>query len=238
MKDIILSQGDIKIKKENSIFKMDFKYKAYPIINSILKTNILKGGSSDETYKSIIFKADSVKTLQQYRQEKRIQHGKNGMLISDVAKLIRCLVMQLSYLIEEESMTILGYNPHDIIVINDEKFAFLGNELVANIDPEGIELAMISCPFLPTDFFCSPELLKIKEIPSFIHYKTSYFSLGLLIIYCLLEDDEFYHDYLSEINIQNLLDVLNNHPIKNTKIYWLLSRCLDEEPKKRSIILI
>jgi hypothetical protein len=87
-------------------------------------------------------------------------------------------------------------------------------------------------------------MLKIQEIPSYIHFKTSYFSLGLLIIYALLEEEEFYIEYINDCrsishkHSTNILNVLNNHPIKNTKLFWLLSRCLVEEAKERSIILI
>jgi serine/threonine protein kinase len=130
----------------------------------------------------------------------------------------------------------MGYNPSDIIVINDEKFAFIGSELVANIDTE--KVYTISSPFSTSDFFVSPELLKIKEIPSKIHYKTAYFSLGLLLIYMLLGDDDFYNDYLKHNNSEKIMESLNNHPVKNTRIYWLLSRCLVEEAKNRSIILL
>jgi hypothetical protein len=151
--------------------------------------------------------------------------------------MIRSLVQQLSYLLEKTSSTILGYNPEDIIVINDEKFAFLGSELVANFD-EDTEEAMISCPFSTKDFFFSPEMIKIKEIPAYIHYKTSYFSLACLIIYAILGDDEFYVEYLRHKQIDKIIECLDKHPIKHTKIYWLLSRCLVEEPKNRSIILI
>ena len=97
---------------------------------------------------------------------------------------------------------------------------------------------MISCPFSPNNFFASPELIKIKEIPSFVHYKTAYFSLGLLIIYVLLGDDSFYFDFIEHNDIKTVLNSLNNHPIKDTRIYWLISRCLVEEPINRSIILI
>ena len=227
---------NIKIKKEDSLFKIDFKYTSYDIINSILITNIIKGGSADDSYKSITFKADSVKTLTQYHNEKKKQHGRKNMLVSDIAKLIRSLVIQISYLIDKEEKTIIGYNPNEIIVINDEKFAFLGSDLIANINHKG--MSVISFPFTPTDFFASPELLKIEEIPSLIHYKTSYFSLALLILYCLLGDNEFYSDYLNKKHSGELLELLNNHPVKDTKIYWLLSRCLVEEAKKRSILLI
>jgi hypothetical protein len=81
-------------------------------------------------------------------------------------------------------------------------------------------------------------MLGIKELPSYIHFKTSYFSLGLLIIYSVLEEDEFYIEYINHNKPSNILNVLNNHPIKNSKLYWLLSRCLVEEAKDRSIILL
>ena len=236
---IILEGENIKITSENSIFKIEFKYAAYPLINSLIKTRLIQGGSTDETYKRIIFKATSVKTLDEYKNDKMISQGRKNLLVSDVANMVRSLSAQLNYLITKQSHTILGYTPSDIIVINDEKFAFIGSELVANIDTEdGYEMATISCPFSTSDFFVSPELLKIKEIPSTIHYKTAYFSLGLLLIYVLLADDDFYKDYLKHKHSEKILESLNSHPVKNTRIYWLLSRCLIEDAKERSLILI
>jgi hypothetical protein len=122
-------------------------------------------------------------------------------------------------------------------VINDDIFAYLGSEFIANFDAE-TEMAMISCPFSPKDFFFSPEILEIRELPGYIHYKTSYFSLACLIIHTLLGDDEFYIEYLKYKQSSKIVEYLNNHPIKDTRLYWLLSRCLVEEPKNRSILLI
>jgi hypothetical protein len=236
--NIILKGDNIKITGENKIFKIDFKFAAYSLINSLLKTRIIRGGSTDNKYKTIIFKASTVKTLEEYQKDKMKSEGKKNILISDLAKMVHSLSIQLNYLIEKESSTIIGYNPADIIVINDEKFAFIGSELVAKIDSEGEGMATISCPFSAKDFFVSPELLNIKEIPSKVHFKTAYFSLGLLLIYMLLADDEFYIDYLKHKNSGKIINSLNNHPIKDTRIFWLLSRCLVEDPKSRSIILI
>jgi len=241
---------NVTIKKENNIYQLEFKTSNYELINSLLKTRIIQGGSTDETYKQIYFKADQVKTLKQYKHDKKMTTGKHVLSVSDIAKLIRCLAVQLNYLIEIEHCAILGYNPEEILVINDTTFAYIGTELVTKID-EDTQQVMISCPYSPKEFFFSPELLAIKEIPSYIHFKTSYFSLGLLIIYTALEDGEFYTEFYKEyINNtlstnhntlstnHNILNVLNNHPIKNTKIFWLLSRCLVEESKDRSIILL
>ena len=234
----ILEGENVKISSKNSIFKIEFKLSAYSLINSLIKTRIIQGGSTDETYKTIIFKAYSVKTLEEYKNDKMKIQGKNNLSISDLSNVIYSLSIQLNYLLTIESHTIIGYNPSDIIVINEKKFAYIGSELVANIDVEDNLMATISCPFSTSDFFVSPELLKIKEIPSKIHYKTAYFSLGILLIYMLLGDDDFYLDYLKHKHSEKLLESLNSHPIKNTRIYWLLSRCLVEEPKNRSIILI
>ena len=100
-------------------------------------------------------------------------------------------------------------------------------------------MALISYPFSKEDFYVSPELLNLNELPSYVHYKTGYFSLGCLILYALLTDNDFYNKYLKEeSNEINIETILNLHPIKNTKLYWLLSRCLIKDPKQRSILLI
>lgn len=235
---IILEKENLKISKEKSTFKIQFKSAEYSLINSLIKTRIIQGGSTDETYKIIIFNGKSVKTLGQFRNERKISEGRKNLSVSVVAKMIRSLVQQLNYLLDSEFHTIIGYNVEDIIVINDEKFAFLGSELVANVDSEGTEMATISWPFSANDFFFSPEILKITEIPSKVHYKTAYFSLGILLVYMLLADDEIYKDYLKHKHSEKILESLNSHPVKNTRIYWLLTRCLVEEAKNRSIILI
>ena len=235
---IILEKENLKISKEESIFKIEFKSSEYSLINSLIKTRIIQGGSTDERYKIITFNANTVKTLEDFRNEKNISQGKKKLSVPDVAKMIHTLSIQLNYLLEYENRTIIGYNEEDIIVINDEKFVFLSSELVTDIDSEGTEMAIISCPFSSNEFFFSPEMLKITEIPSKIHYKTAYFSLGVLLVYMLLEYDDFYKDYLKHKRSEKIIECLNSDPIKNTRIYWFLSRCLVEEAKNRSIILI
>ena len=235
--DEINVNDNVKIRKENNIYELEFKTSNYSLVNSLLKTRIIQGGSTDETYKRIYFKANQVKTLKKYKHDKKKSIGKYVLSISDIAKLIQSLVMQLNYLIEIEHCTILGYNPEEILVINDGIFAYIGTELIEKID-EDSQCVMISTPYSTKDFFFSPELLRIKEIPSYIHFKTSYFSFGLLIIYSLLEEHEFYTEYINHNNPSSILNLLNNHPIKNSKLYWLLSRCLVEEAKDRSIILL
>ena len=78
---------------------------------------------------------------------------------------------------------------------------------------------------VPKAFF-SPELDK-KVLPAIVSYKTAYYSLGALIIYCL---------FGSDIKNKNIDEILL--PIKYSKLYWFLKRCLDENPKNRYLIYV
>jgi len=252
---LIYSNDNLKIIEEkNKIFKIIFNYPSPIIINSLLKTKIIQGGTSTPDFKIIKFKADSVKSLDQFQEEKKKETGKKQLNINNVASLIKTLTIQLSYLLTREHQTIIGYSPENIIVINGKTFAHIGSEVISNKLENN--MALISYPFTTDDFFVSPELLTIKELPSYIHYKTAYFSLGCLALYTLLSDNEFYINYLKHQNQDqeqpkdqnqdqnqnqkpiNLENLLKFHPIKHTKLYWLLSRCLMKDPHLRSILFI
>jgi serine/threonine protein kinase len=233
----IYSNDNLRIVEENpKIFKIIFEYPNRIVINSLIKTRIIQGATSTDNYRTIKFKAESVKSLLQYQKEKSLTRRKKSLTINEIALLINNLSIQLNYLIKEEYHTIIGYNPEDIIIINDKKFAFIGSELISKLEDNK---ALISYPFEREDFYVSPELLEQKELPFYVHYKTSYFSLGCLILYVLQLENDFYKDYLKEeIKNINLEILLESHPIKNTKLYWVLSRCLIKDPEKRSILFI
>ena len=231
----------IQDKNNKTMYKMEFNYPCPALIRSLTKTHIIQGTITDD-YTTLRFKALSVKSFPQFIEEQNKVRGSPRLSIILAANMISNLSAQLSHLIKSESQTIIGYAPENIIVINDQTFAFLDSELIADIDPVGKEMATISCPFKVTDFFASPEILKIKELPSYVHYKTSYFSLGCLLLYalteCRLDGEDFYKEYLKELNCEKIHEYLTRLHFKNTKLYWLLSRCLVEEPKKRSILFI
>ena len=192
------------------------------LIRSLVRTRIIQGATLSRDYLTLKFQAHNIKFFSE-------------LSIPDAAHYIQTLATQLNYLLQHESKTILGYNPNQIIVINDTP-AFLGSEFIADLDqyPEGTkpDLATICCPFNPLkDFFPAPELLKIKSLPSQVHFKVAYYSLATLIIYGLNKEMK------PDPNI-NPINYLDTHPIKNTKLYWLLSRCLEEDPNKRSIVFI
>ena len=224
-----------------NIFRIQFSYPNQSIINSLIKTKILQGATSTANYNTIQFKANQIQTFEEYQIQNKIQNGTEKTRIMDASKLITTLVTQLKYMINFERRTFLGYNTDNLLIINGNKCIYLGVDYICDIhksnklnnEPDNI---LISFPFKPTDFFVSPELLKIKELPSYIHYKTSYFSLGCLIINIMMGNDDFYKDQIKDQD--QIKDYLNTTYLKETKLYWFLSRTLDEDPKSRSIIFI
>jgi hypothetical protein len=218
-----------------NMFTIKFYTPNKALIKSLIKTNIINGAIISQDYKTIRFKANSVR---QY--DKKIKKNIN---MNDSVRLLTCLTNQLNYLITQESYSFIGYNLKYLIIIDDNKFVFLGSELLKEIINDTL---LISTPFYPNDFFVSPELLKIKEIPTYIHYKTTYFSLAILLLFFLSSNEEIYNEYFFKYKdtskIKEPILILNKYlqslPIKNTKLFWLLSRCLVEDPKERNILYI
>ena len=207
------------------IFKINFAYPSRALINSLIKTKIIQGGTATDDYKTLQFRANTVTTLK-----------KSTNKVPFAIQMTSSLATQLSYLITAESRTIIGYVPENIIIINGKKSAFIGSEWVVELEGE---LFQLTYPFGPTDFFVSPELFRVKELPSYVHYKSAYFSLACLIAHVLLgPENEYYQEYLKNKNPETILTYLTNSSINGTKLYWLLSRCLLDDPRKRSILFI
>ena len=223
----IFKNENLQVIQQPIKHKYTIEFKKYSeqnaaLIRSLIRTRIIQGATLSKDYLTLKFQAHNINFFSE-------------LSIPEAAKYLETLATQLNYLLQHESKTILGYNPNQIIVINETP-AFLGSEFIADLDqyPEGIEsnLATICCPFNPLkDFFPAPELLKIKHLPAQVHFKVAYYSLATLIIYGLNKEMK------TEPNINPII-YLDTHPIKNTKLYWLLSRCLEEDPNNRSIVFI
>lgn len=227
-------------ERGKNIFKINFVYQNAVLIESLLKTRIIQGGTSSEDYKILKFKAQTVKTFSQFKDEYKCKRGNSKISINDSLIILTNLSQQLNYIIKMYSKTFIGYSSENIIVINDRQFIYLGCQYLSDIYDN--EMTLISCPFTQNDFFVSPELLNINEIPSYVHYKTSYFSLGLFLLYILTNDDEKYNDYLKEkqqfLRFAKIDEWLKTLHVKYTKVYFLLSRSLVEDPSSRNILFI
>jgi hypothetical protein len=224
-------------QSDNKLFTIFFDSYNEALIKSLSKTRIILGATTTEKYKSLTFKASSVLSFFDFQKELKRENKSLKFTYNLALKMTHNLVTQLNYLITHFSKTFLGFSPKKLIIVDKSKFIYLCDEFLLDIikNEENKENMLISFPFTRDDFFFAPELLSIKEIPSFVNYKVSYFSLGCLILYCLLGDDIDSEDLKEKDIIDHKMKTLF---IKNTKLYWLLERCLVEEPRNRSILFI
>ena len=252
--NIIIKNDNFKIGqdiKDNKSFTIFFNSYNEALIKSLLKTRIILGATTTEKYKSLTFKATSVQTFLDFQKELERENKSLKLTYNLALKMTYNLVTQLNYLITHFSQTFLGYSPENLIIVDANKFIYLSNEFLLDIknnddvdvdddddDDTNEKNILIKYPFTINDFFWSPELSQVKEIPSFINYKVSYFSLGCLLLYGLLGDDDFIKDDEEHLRQDKIKIQMNTLFIKNTKLYWLLERCLVEEPKNRSILFI
>lgn len=170
--------------------------------------------------KSIFLHAFSVTTLKEFQQTLKNPNVKYQKTLD----LILSLGQQLEYLIETENVSFYEYNPENVIVIDEKIFIYLSNNLMRVFKKRTIEFTF---PFVRAPhLLISPEVARIQSIPCTINHKTIYYSLGLLSLFFLL------NERIGEFH----LDKLNF--LRNTKLYWLLLRCLDLDPLKRTIVYL
>jgi hypothetical protein len=238
--NIIIKNDNFKIgqcEKDKTSFTIFFDSYNEALIKSISKTKIILGATTTEKYKTLSFKSSSVKTFFDFQKELERENKTKRLPYNLVLRMTHNLVIQLNYLITHFSKTFLGFSPKNLIVVDKTKFMYVCDEFLLDINQD--EKLLISFPFTSDDFFLTPELIHVKEIPSFVHYKVTYFSLGCLILYALLGEYDLI-DWNEEVKLRqtHLKRLLNALLIKNTKLYWLLERSLVEESTNRCLLFI
>ena len=187
------------------------------IYSSLLKTNILTSAFFDPHSNSIFFTAESVQLLSEYLNTKSY----NKMSEPECAQLITNITSQIKYL-EEHKYVLYGYDLNDILVISDNIFIAANSNYILPLENNTFTFSNPN----NRPYFSNPELLELTKLPSIIHYKSSYYSLGVLITFCLLNTY-----YTSELEV-----ILK--PIFYTKIYWFIKRCLNKKYEQRVLLYI
>jgi hypothetical protein len=236
----IISKDDFYIIKDQrtpNLYSILFHSPCETIIKSCIKTKIIVGASVSSDYKTLKFKAYTIKTFKQFQEEQRVIHGAPNISLPNAAKMIENLAAQLNYIINIHNESFIGYNTENIIVIDDCKFVYLSHENLSNINSKGI--IRLTFPFSQNYFYMSPEQIKIQELPSCIHFKTAYYSLAALIVDKLsIPNEDIFEENENKTFHEKTINQLERLFIKDTKLYGVLKRSLVEEPKERSIIFI
>ena len=201
--------------------KINGEYYNY-IYHSIQK--LVKTAHLDHETNTIIFSAENVIPFKQYlleQKNKQLSHLKCIRLIDSLSK-------QIFYL-KKLGFGFYGFDINDILTI-DDIFIFCNTQHILPLHDESF---IFTSPIKPP-YFSNPELFELTSLPFEINYKCCYYSLGLLVVFSLLN---IYLLVGNELKSSEEIDKILQ-PLYNTKIYWFLKRCLDDDINNRKLLLV
>lgn len=216
--------------EDNSKYKIEFVEPSISLIESIIYCKILPGLTVESDYRTIHFKASSVKILSQYKINNKISQS-NLSDCNDILKLCYYLSFQLKYIIIKQKKCFINYDLNKILIIDRNKYFFLSNDNLFPLDilsQSEENNILITNSFQKTDF-ASPELMLINSIPASINYKTIYYSLGLVILYYLKQNLNN-NEEMSNDEVLNL--------IEGTKLYNFLKGALEIDIQNRRLMYL
>jgi hypothetical protein len=159
-------------------------------------------------------------------------------------QLIEMIGRQLHHLEVNQNKGISTFKIDDITVFHaaddtdrnaNVYFAITNDDNIYDIDEENqMEITTpVSSTTKHDKTFHSPEYTEFiskKTIPYKIHFKSGYYSFGLLCLYC----------YVTRTPVSTTADDFETlfEPIINTKIYWFMKQVLQEDPMTRRYICV
>ncbi len=118
---------------------------------------------------------------------------------------------------------ITHFSIEDILVIDKNWFLITNLNNITDITDK--QTIKITKP-LSNESFLAPEIKSIKVLPSEVDISCAYYSLAMLCV-------KIYGFKISQDSEYADLEIINNTPL-----YYLLKRCLENNPKDRSFLLI
>ena len=222
---LIYETSQISINKKNKdefvlhIKDWDGKYKKFWVNFPIAWFRLIKDKSNkDSKSREYTIRAHKMEMLDGFvKKHKYIPYDICLSMLRDIGNQIQSLEMF--------NIGIPFLKLSDILVVDSKHFFIVNTDRILPLSNSTIT---ISTPYKRTPFF-SPELQNLTGIPSNVHWKSSYYSLASLIVYCLT-----HKHILGSIEVPG--EILDK--IYATKLYWALMRCLVVEPDDRYYLII
>lgn len=231
---IVFKNSLCKIEKQSSDeFQLTLdgeKNKKY--LQFVKKNLVIK----QEKNNSFTFKAKNVETLKSLLKQKKekLSYYHCKLLFLDMAKTIEHL--------ENLDLGIISLDLDDIIMVeftDNKNIRSMSDDTKAvtyffylNID-NFVELKteklVINSPVNKSNLFISPQVKQIKHFPTSIKKQSTYYCLALLLCHC-------FGKITKNMNYDKLIKHLEM--IKETKLYWAILRCLEQNPEDRFLLFI
>ena len=170
--------------------------------------------------KEYVVNSDYIKPLHVFLKENKVLNYNQAMhFLEDSGDQIKTLEML--------NLGFLFFDLKDFIVIDNHFFIMNTDRLLSIVNNQ----ILVNTIYKKTPYF-SPEMQNIIGIPSQINWKTSFYSLALIIVFSIIGKHHFKPNEKKE-RVEDMLD-----KIYDTKLYWSLKRCLEKDAKKRHCYII
>ena len=230
----IFKTNTVKIEKKDKMYKII--YENGEKFNNYLEKQKNLFNIENENKNSFTIKAKKIeKLIDLLKRKETLSYRHLSQLFLNVGKQLEglekdnyCnlfLKMEDIVRVEVEEKTQKGGSGGDIF------FLYLNTE---NFTPIKEKKTKILKPFNKNEKNISPEMKKINSFPTEIHLNSQYYSLSLLVCFC----GSWSKKKPSKINysLDYFREYLSN--IDNTKLYWALLRCLENNPNDRVYLYI
>jgi hypothetical protein len=234
---IIFKTNFCKINKTGNLYEFIFNNGENYIhfLEKIKKKFEIK---KEKKHKSFTIEAKKVETLNDLLKRKEaLSYRHLKQLFTNIGKQLEGL--------EEDGYCNLFFNTSNIVRVEldtftqkggsggDIFFLYLDSSAFSSIKDK---FTKILKPFDKNYKFISPELKSVKSFPIDINISSQFYSLALLVCYC----GEWHKKNKSMKKIKLTLDTFREYlsNIDNTKLYWALLRCLEDNPNDRVYLYI
>ena len=231
----IFKTNTVKIEKSQNLYKIIYENgEKFPTFFKKLKKSFHI--EKEKNGKSFTIKANKVERLTD------LLNRKETLSYRHLTQIFLNIGKQLEGL-EEDNYCNLFLNMKDIVRVEldtttqkggsggDIFFLYLNTEHFTPIKEKN---AKILKPFDKNNKIISPEMKQIKHFPSEINLNSQYYSLALLVCLCGKWSKQ------KSLKINHTLDYFREYlsNIDNTKLYWALLRCLENNPRDRVYLYI
>ena len=230
----IFKTNTVKIEKKDKMYKII--YENGEKFNNYFEKQKNLFNIENENKNSFTIKAKKIeKLIDLLKRKETLSYRHLSQLFLNVGKQLEglekdnyCnlfLKMEDIVRVELETSTQKGGSGGDIF------FLYLNTE---NFTPIKEKKTKILKPFNKNEKNISPEMKLVKSFPTEIHLNSQFYSLSLLVCHC----GEWNKKKPLKINysIDYFREYLSN--IDNTKLYWALLRCLENNPNDRVYLYI
>lgn len=223
-------------ENDTNIFKLELKKPSKILLKTLFESKILPDVKIHPSYKTFSFHAKNVSTFSDYlERNKERNQGIQKIQYNDALNILWCLSKQIFHL-EKYNYTFYRYTMKNILVVDDFKFIYVNYEDILPFkdkDSENSKYQILFIEPFSLDGFLSPEILRIRSIPSFASSTSIYYSLSAIIYFSLFG---LYPKGENGEKEKVLTESMRS--IASTKLYWFLLRNLIVgKEKERTLFL-